>query len=511
MWECAPMLTGNHFNRPDELLTPEEMYRADALAVAAGVPSLTLMENAGRAVAEEIVRRYGARNTLVLCGPGNNGGDGFVCARYLKQWGWPVRVALYGERAKLKGDAAAMAAKWDGEIEDFNLTLRRIAKGDASKGATRPTARVPQHKSGEIELIVDAIFGAGISKDMPEEISMAIYEADVPVVAVDVPSGMDGATGGIHGGSAGAELTVTFFRKKPGHVLLHGRELCGEVLVADIGIPASVLAEISPRTFENREPMRRVFETHEHKYYRGHAVIISGGPLNTGAARLAAQAALKSEAGLVTIHGRREALAVHASHVTAIMLSDADLTMFLADQRKNAVCVGPAAGIGNETRAKVRVALASGASVVLDADALTSFECDPDELFAAIAENPKRAVILTPHEGEFHRLFKGLWNTVESKHEYARKAAEISGAIVVLKGADTVVAHPDGRATINTNAPPWLATAGSGDVLAGIITGLLAQHIDAYQAACAAVWLHGDAANRHGPKWLTAETLVEML
>ncbi len=213
----------------------------------------------------------------------------------------------------------------------------------------------------------------------------------------------------------------------------------------------------------------------------------------------------------MSIHGSREALAVHASHVSAVMLSDADLVMYLNDRRKNAVCVGPAAGVGNETRSKVRIALASGARIVLDADALTSFAQDPDELFTAIAENPERAVVLTPHEGEFHRLFKGLWDTVDSKHEYARMAAKLSGAIVILKGADTVIAHPDGRATINTNAPPSLATAGSGDVLAGIITGLLAQHMDAYDAACAAVWLHGDAANRHGPRGLTAESLLDYL
>ena len=494
------MLTSDSGPYAHALLTPEEMYRADALAVAAGVPSLTLMENAGRAVAEEIVRRYGARKTLVLCGPGNNGGDGFVCARYLKKWGWPVRVALYGERAKLKGDAAAMAAKWDGAVEDLNHTLRGIASGVAPQGEGKKT-----------ELIVDAIFGAGISKDMPEEISKAIYEAEVPVVAIDVPSGMNGATGGVHGSSGGAELTVTFFRQKPGHLLLGGRELCGDIVVAGIGIPASVLEEIAPKTFENSEPMRRIFATHEHKYTRGHAVIVSGGPLNTGAARLAAQAALKSGAGLVTLHGSRDALTVHANHVTAVMLSDADFAMLLSDKRKNAVCVGPAAGIGSETRAKVRVALASGASVVLDADALTSFEQDSDELFKAIAEIPGRPVVMTPHEGEFVRLFKDLPRGSDSKLERARKAAKRSGAVIVLKGPDTVIAAPDGMAKINTNAPPSLATAGSGDVLAGMITGLLAQWPDGFYATCAAVWLHGDAANRHGARGLTAESLVEAL
>ena len=511
------MLTGNDYDRTDELLTPEEMYRADALAVAAGVPSLTLMENAGRAVAEEIVRRYGARKTLVLCGPGNNGGDGFVCARYLKQWGWPVRVALYGERAKLKGDAAVMAAKWDGEIEDIRNALLLDKSKEAREAIRRELEVDPanetvwQHYPG-VELIVDAIFGAGLSRDFPEELFNGMHDAFVPIVAIDVPSGKDGLTGFARGASLSADLTVTFFRKKPGHVLTGALDMFGDLVVADIGIPESVLEAINPRTFDNLKPLFiPAAESYDHKYTRGHAVIFSGGPLNTGASRLAAQAALKSGAGLVTLHGSREALAVHANHLTAVILSDADFFTLLADKRKNAVCVGPAAGVGSETRAKVRQALASGASVVLDADALTSFEQDPGELFEAIAEIPGRAVVMTPHEGEFTRLFNDLPLGSDSKLERARKAAKRSGAVIVLKGPDTVIAAPDGMAKINTNAPPSLATAGSGDVLAGMITGLLAQWPDGFRTACAAVWLHGDAASRHGPRGLTAETLIEAL
>jgi len=465
----------------NELLTPAEMYRADALAVKAGVPSLTLMENAGRAVAEEIVRRYGARPALVACGPGNNGGDGFVVARYLKAWGWKVRVGLLSERAKLAGDAAAMAAKWDDVIKT----------GIETEGA---------------ELIVDALFGAGMSRDFPAALAGAINEAGVPVVAIDVPSGLDGATGFPRGSSVNANLTVTFFRKKPGHVLLPGRSLCGETVVADIGIPASVLGEIAPALVENSRPVLPQPSPSEHKYARGHAVVVSGGPLNTGAARLAAVAALRTGAGLVTLSGTREALLVHAAHVTAIMLSDLELPQLLRDKRKNAVCIGPAMGIGPETHAKVHAVLESGAAAVLDADALTSFADDPVALFSAISG---RAVVITPHEGEFLRLFRDLPPASEAKHERARKAAKRSGAVVVLKGADTVIAAPDGRAAINANAPSSLATAGSGDVLAGMVTGLLAQGMGAYEAACAAVWLHGEAAYRHGPQGLTAETLLE--
>ena len=469
-----------------EILTPAEMYRADALAVESGVASLTLMESAGRAVAEEIVRRYGARKVLVLCGPGNNGGDGFVCARYLKHWGWPVRLALLGDRGELTGDAAAMAALWDGAVE------AGVSIGDAG-------------------LIVDALFGAGLSRDFPQELAEAINGACVPVVAVDVPSGLDGATGRPRGACVRADVTVTFFRRKPGHLLMPGRQRCGETVVADIGIPPAMLEQIAPGIFANGRPVIAAPGMGAHKYDRGHAVVVSGGPLNTGASRLAAQAALRAGAGLVTISGSREALAVHAAHLTAVMLSDAPLAEFLADPRRNAVCVGPAAGVGEETRGKVLAVLASGAATVLDADALTSFAGAPERLFGAIAAHPGQAAVLTPHDGEFTRLFRDLLEESESKCERARAAAARAGAVVVLKGPDTVIAHPDGRCAINENAPPWLATAGSGDVLAGIVTALLARRVEAFAAACAAVWLHGEAANRHGPRGFTAETLLTAL
>jgi len=444
------------------ILTPAQMYQADAFAIAAGITEAQLIENAGRAVAEEITRRFGARKTVVLCGPGNNGADGKVAARYLTQWGWPVAVS---------GDIA---------------------------GA---------------ELIIDALYGAGLNRDFPAELADRINSAGVPVIAIDVPSGLDGLTGQPRGASVKAALTITFFRKKPAHLLLPGRRLCGDIVVADIGIAESVLAEIKPQLRENAKPNLPNFDSSTHKYKRGHAVIVSGARFSTGASRLAAQAALKVGAGLVTIAGHEDELRVHAAHATALMLAQTDtalaLGMFLNDRRRNAVCIGPAAGLGSGTCAKVRAVLASGAATVLDADALTSFAQNPAELFAAIAEVPKRPVILTPHEGEFAHLFNDLATVPQAKHERALKAAERSGAIIILKGADTVIASPDGRAAINGNAPPSLATAGSGDVLAGLATGLLAQGMPAFEAACAAVWLHGEAANWHGARPLTAETLLD--
>jgi ADP-dependent NAD(P)H-hydrate dehydratase / NAD(P)H-hydrate epimerase len=447
-----------------ELLTPQQMYRADELAARAGISVEALVENAGRAVAEEIVRRYGARKTVVLCGPGNNGKDGHVAARCLKDWGWPVSVA------------------------------------DDISGA---------------ELIIDALYGAGLNRDFPADLAGKVNSAGVPIISIDVPSGLDGLIGHPRGASVKADLSITFFRKKPAHLLLPGRAICGEIVVADIGIPESVLAEIRPQLWENTKPVLPAFSASAHKYSRGHAVIMSGGKLNTGASRLAASAALKIGAGLVTIAGHDDELLIHAAHTTAIMLAKTDnalaLGVLLNDKRKNAVCIGPAAGVSSETCAKVRAVLASGAATVLDADALTSFAQAPDELFEAIAEFPGRPVVITPHEGEFARLFKDLSNVSQAKHEHAITAANRSGAIVILKGGDTVIASPDGRAVINSNAPPSLATAGSGDVLAGLATGLLAQGMPAFEAACAAVWLHGDAANQHGPEGLTAETLLSAL
>jgi ADP-dependent NAD(P)H-hydrate dehydratase / NAD(P)H-hydrate epimerase len=468
-----------------EILTNAEMAKADAFAVAHGVRSLTLMENAGRAVADTIAARYKPCAVTVLCGPGNNGGDGFVVARLLDEYGFIVRVA---HDADPKGDAAAMSEEWKG--------VRVALTPEALDGA---------------KLVVDALFGAGLSRPL-EGAAAQIVEAlnDLPVVAVDIPSGISGDTGQPVGGVyVKAVLTVTFFRRKPGHLLLPGRALCGETVAADIGIPPAAastqLHENSPALWDLPRPTLE-----SHKYSRGHCVVVSGVAHATGAARLAARAALRVGAGLVSVTSPPDAVAVNAAHLTAIMIKPfegaAGLFALLSDTRLNVVVIGPGLGVGGETRELVMAALKSGAGIVLDADAITSFRDDPDALFNRLHDK----CVLTPHAGEFERLFPGLLDESASKVDAVRAAAARAGSVTLLKGADTVIAHPNGKAAINANAPPALATAGAGDVLAGLIAGLLAQGMTAFDAACAGAWLHGDAANRFGPG-LIAEDLPEML
>jgi ADP-dependent NAD(P)H-hydrate dehydratase / NAD(P)H-hydrate epimerase len=471
------------------LLTPQQMGEADRLTIAGGVPGIVLMENAGRAVADAVARRWPKRPLLVLCGPGNNGGDGFVAARVLAERGWPVRLALLGAREALKGDAAIAAARWTGPVE----------------------AMAPAAIEGA-GLVIDALFGAGLARPIEgvaREVIAGLDAAHLPVVAVDVPSGVDGASGKVRGIAPKAALTVTFFRRKPGHLLLPGRGLCGETLVAPIGIADAVFDEVAPSTAANHPDWWRgafPWPTLEsHKYTRGHA-LVAGGAVMTGAARLAARAAARLGAGLVTVAAPEPAFPIYAAALTGIIVQPAGgLDAFrglLADPRRNAALIGPGAGVGDETRDKVLAILAAMKRTVLDADALTSFANNAEVLFGAI----RSPCVLTPHEGEFARLF----DRSGSKLERACRAAKASGAVMLLKGNDTVIAAPDGRAAINPGAPPELATAGSGDVLAGIVLGLLAQGMPTFEAAAAAVWLHAEAARRFG-LGLIAEDLVEAL
>jgi ADP-dependent NAD(P)H-hydrate dehydratase / NAD(P)H-hydrate epimerase len=500
------------------------MALADRLTAEAGTPGTVLMERAGAAVAraaQRLVaagRRSGGR-IAIFCGPGNNGGDGFVAARHLTHEGFDVSLGLMGAQDTLRGEAAWAAQNWGGAVHSFEAV--------DLEGA---------------DLAIAAIFGAGLGRLVEGAAKEAILRLNEwrrrtgkSVLAVDIPSGIDGTTGQVRGTAVEATFTVTFFRLKPGHVLLPGRLHCGEIELVDIGIAEDVLGRIAPQTFINTPQVwARHFprpQVEAHKYSRGHALILSGGRAHTGAARLAARGALRAGAGLVTVATPNEALAIHAAALTAVMTvvceGTDDLAQILADPRKNALVIGPALGVGKATRDMVLTCLAphGGApaaerGVVLDADALTSFAGEPMRLAEATTAT-HCAVVLTPHDGEFAKLFATKEGEMRehpesellvsgSKLERCRAAAAYMRAVIVLKGADTVVADPQGRATIAQNAPPWLATAGSGDVLAGIAAGLLAQGMPAFEAASAAVFLHGAAAQIFGPG-LISEDIPESL
>jgi len=484
-----------------ELLSTAEMAEADRLTIAGGMPGIDLMERAGAAVAAAILARHPAGSRVaVVAGPGNNGGDGYVAARLLAERGYRVEVLLLGDVSRLKGDAARAAARWKG-----------------------PVAPAEAQRLGGEQVVVDALFGAGLDRPVQgaaRSLIEAMNAQPAPIVAVDLPSGINGTSGAVMGTAVQAAQTVTFFRKKPGHLLLPGRLHCGAICVAEIGIPASVLSAIGAKTYENVPLLWRsqfpVSRLTGHKYDRGHAVVVSGPSWSTGAARLAARGALRAGAGLVTIASPREALAVNAAANLAIMVRPVDgageLNAFLGDRRLNAVALGPGLGVGEATRSLVLTALAGERAVVLDADAITSFAGEPRRLAQALVARAGRPTILTPHEGEFSRFFWTLdeRTKVGSKLERARLAAALTGSIVLIKGGDTVVAGPDGRASIAANAPAYLATAGAGDVLTGVAAGLMAQRMPAFEAASAAVWLHGEAAATFGPG-LISEDLPEAL
>jgi hydroxyethylthiazole kinase-like uncharacterized protein yjeF len=481
------------------LLTPQEMSLADSLTIQSGISGWELMLNAGHALADQSGARagYGVR-IGVLAGPGNNGGDGLVAAERLRSRGYLVSVFLFGDRSKLKGDAAKAAEHYKGEWQDDAFKLIQNSK-----------------------LIIDALFGAGLSRDLEGQakaIVEAVNNAERIVISADLPSGIDGVSGQVKGAAIKATSTVTFYLKKPGHLLIPGREYCGHISVEDIGIDNTVLESIKPRLYENNPYLWKddwpELKTDTHKYNRGHVAVCSGPELKTGASRLSAMAALRAGAGAVTLIGEKQALREHAAHVTAIMLEEItaveQFRQWLENRKVRSVVLGPGFGIGEKTRQFADIMMRSNIPLVLDADGITSFaECKED--LKAMIHRAGAPAILTPHIGEFSRLFGNeTLEKSESKVNAARKAAKDLGAVIVLKGADSVIASPDKRAAIQPFATPWLATAGSGDVLAGIIGSLLAQGMDGFEAACAAVWIHAKAGGsiNHG---LIADDLPQAL
>ena len=461
---------------PREIMTVAEMIAADRAAVAGGVPASVLMERAGIAVAEAVRARFSHRRVVIWCGPGDNGGDGYVAARYLRRKGWSVRVEASAPPAT---EAAKRAAgQW--------------------KGETGPLSPEPSRA----DVYIDALFGAGLTRPLEGDIARLARASNLlgkPVVAIDLPSGVSGDTGHALGEAAfQADLTVTFHRRKLAHCLAEGRAACGEVIVADIGLgrPEDLFAlhENTPELWEARFPWPAI---DSHKHRRGRFKVVSGDAWNTGAARLAARAGLRIGAGVVTLLSPPSALAVNASHLEAVMLApfEGEADLQAAGEAADAIVIGPAGGVGDATMRNLFALARTGAALIIDADALTSFRHDPDGLFSAL----DRDDVLTPHPGEFERIFPGLLGGASERVAAAREAARRAGSVVLLKGPDTVVAAPDGRAAISLNGSPWLATAGSGDVLAGFIGGLIAQGMESFEAACAGAWIHAECGDAHGP------------
>jgi len=470
-----------------EIFSIRDMYRADGLAFDAGISNLSLMENAGRTVAMYIIDNWDPGEVAVMCGRGNNGGDGFVVARLLSEAGWRVRVGLLGFDSPkvLTGDVKEMAERWSGDICPLDTSLLDRAS-----------------------LIVDALFGAGISRPVSEIVREVLEAADnsgVPIVAVDLPSGVNGDTGEILGFAPTCHSTITFGRPKLGHFLDPGADRLGNLVVKDIGIPETLISSLNCKVFHNKPKSWGAdfpcpdFLTN--KFDRGH-VTIFGGREMTGAARLAARGAIRAGAGLVTIASPQQAVPIYATDWPEFIIKSfynfSQIKYYFKTKKVSAIVIGPGLGIGSRLRRLIINCVRMGLPVVLDADAISNFANEPKKLFnATLAGNG----VLTPHEGEFGRIF----NFEGSKVSRALQAARVSGATVLLKGAKTVIASPDGRAAINDNAPPWLATAGSGDVLAGMIGAIAAQGVPSFEAACIAAWLHGAAANQIGPGLIASD------
>ncbi len=470
-----------HFTQDLKVFNAKQMAAADQITIATGIPGDQLMERAGQAVVDEIIRRYGKKKCLILCGPGNNGGDGFVVARKLKESGFVVDVSAM--TLDYTGDAKKMFALWDNNVGTLD------------------------HRSiNQYELIVDALFGTGLERNvMLDELIDEVNNCKNTVVAIDISSGVNSSNGSIMGNAIRADLTVTFMAKKVGHLLYPGRAYTGEVVVVDIGI------DINQETgvYHNDKSLWNIPAQHysHHKYSRGHVVVCGGNKLTSGAACLSSSAALRSLAGAVTIIAPEESLDIYCNYMASLMFSPfssiTEFKNFLIDRDVKSVVIGPGTGNCRLTREKVKAVIESNVKCIIDADAISAFQDNPAELFDLITNG----VVITPHEGEFQRLF----SYEGDKLSRCLRAACESGAVVVLKGADTVIASPNNKAVINSNALPTLATAGSGDVLAGIIAGLAATGMDVFEASCAGVWIHGQLSHEFGKVGLIAEDMPGLI
>lgn len=493
----------------DSLLTAAQMRAVEASAIAGGVAAGTeLMERAGAAAVEAILDfrpelREPGRRATVLCGPGNNGGDGFVVARLLAERGWSLHVIAFGPPAPAAQGAAAARARWE------------TTGGAAEHGGGGPP----------LDLFVDALFGTGLARplgDVPDVLR------DLPAgclrVALDVPSGLCADSGRILGGGTGrvlrADLTVAFHAAKPGHHLADGPGACGRLVVAGIGLHGPEPGDPDIATLIDAPGP--VGKTGGHKYDHGHALVLAGGIGRGGAARLAARAALRVGAGLVTLAPPPAAVPENAARLDAVMIHPVDdassLANVLSDGRISAICAGPGFGTTDREAALLAAVLKDGRPVLLDADAITLLARDE-----ALRRHLHEGCLLTPHDGEFERIVPAIADRLGaepkigpacSRIDAVREAAASLGCAVLLKGPGTVVADRHGRARIHSaaydRAAPWLATAGAGDVLAGLAAGLMARGFGPADAGAGAAWLHCEAARAFGPG-LTAADLPGLI
>lgn len=491
-------IQSTHQANAAHLLTAAQSAAIDKNAIESGTSSEAMMEEAGLAAAELITDYIGTPleaggPIIVLCGPGNNGGDGFVLARHLDEWGYPVHVRCLVPAKDLKGDAALSAAKWGGKVSDISTD------GFEASAA-----------------IIDCLFGTGLNKPIDvdlETVIEAMNGAGAFVLAVDMPSGLSADTGQATGSCVHADATITFNTKKPGQVIAPGRFLCGgneNIHCVKLKVPGKALALEDVETFENNPALwgakYRFCGPQSHKYNRGHMVVLGGREPTLGASRLASLAGLRAGAGLVTLAAPAETYPIQAAALMDVMVRRFDSAFgfmgILADKRIMSVLIGPGAGLGEKTVELVREVGTKNKALVLDADALTSLVGRLD----LIKQIKSDDVVLTPHEGEFARLFPTV-KFEDDRISAVRTAAEQAQATIVLKGVSTVVAAPDGRVSIASNAPSWLSVGGTGDVLSGIVCGLIAQGMPAFEAASAAVWIHGEAGMKAGRGMIASDML----
>lgn len=467
------------------VLPTVKIQELERQVIEGGSSVVELMDRAASGIVEEILSHFTVRPTLILCGPGNNGGDAYAVALKLIEKGWPV------EAMDIVGSSSEAAQHY-----------KRLYK--------KPFLPFSTHDLDHFDLLIDGIFGIGLKRELPQEIQAFIHNVNVrriPVVSIDMPTGVDSDTGDVRGASLHAKLTITFNYRKPAHLLYPGKLSCGDVILKDIGLGQSPNPNIlvnHPELWFDDFPIPNPLD---HKYHRGHALLL-GGEEYTGATQLASLAARRAGAGLVSIACSEKTHSIYAlsapGTLTKIVRDSKGWVEVLKDVRKNAFLLGPGLEPTAVARERVLAALATKRPVILDAGALNAFAPENIKtLFSACHDQ----VIFTPHEGEFKEIFGSLGG---SKIERTLQAARQSGAMIYLKGADSVIASPAGQILLQENAPPWLATAGTGDVLAGMILGFLAQGVKPLQACGVASWVHGESAQQAG-FGMIAEDLLDHL